>query len=178
LIQIAHVISAKTLIACAGFWLIITAAADIIAMVALALTPGVFASTIKEGFRLPTVLGNIASGVGVGALGIAVVVYRAKLYGFLVDDRESAPDSALCSRQTGPLLFQVLALYLIAVNLPSIPLALASVMSSDGEFMRKINVANLLMLGRFNPLITLLFSMILLFRARWVYQKLWPEQTS
>lgn len=169
-------VTVKTLIAGVGFYLIITGAADIVVMVALALTPGVFAATIQEGFRLPAVLGNIASGMGVGILGIAVVVYRAKLYGLLVDNRENMPDSTIESQQIGPVLFQVLGLYLIAVSLPSIPIAFASVWSSEEEFRRTINVANLLMLGKFNPLITLIFSMFLLFRARWIYQKLWPEQ--
>lgn len=162
----------KVIISLLGLYLIVQSVAEIISMLALAFTPGIFASSVAQGFQHPRVVFGLGESAGIIALGLGLIIWRSTICRMLnIEEARSDIDvNAL-----GPVLFQLLALYLIVSNLPGIIYMLWGLGTAEVDIARKAGFATMLYQGKLNSVIIVLAATAMLFGSRWLFRRLWPE---
>ena len=145
-------------------------------MVIFALIPGVFQGSISERFLMPAVLARIGAGFWELMLGLGLLYARDSIAGFIRVGEDSTTGSAPSLQKLGPVLIQLLALYLVITSSGELLYTLWGAGSADSGLMLKVLLSNMMIEGRFTPVVIMAFALILLFRSHWIFKKLNPEK--
>lgn len=164
----------RTIISCLGIYFFISGLSFVLSMVTFAFTPGVYAESVTERFLMPGVIVQIVVGVWKLLAGLWILLARDGIARFLRCDG-NLPNAADLSK-LGPVLFQLLALYLIISSSGEFLYALWGVGQANGSLSFRIHLSNMILEGRLASLLVMALSAVLLFKARWLFGKLNPNE--
>lgn len=165
----------RTVIAAIGLYLALFGVAEVLVMGIHLFIPGVFEGSIQARILSPIFLTKFSWGALRLVVGLLVLRWRDWFSRLLEPDREVAFDSLALHRKYGPVLFQLLALYLLIMSLGEIVYLAWGVASAGSGAELKINLATMIADDRVAPLVIAILSLILLFKAHWLFGKLNPD---
>ncbi len=166
----------RPIISCVGLYFIVTGLSLVLSMATFGVIPGVYAGTVTERFLMPGVIVQIVAGSWQLLAGFCVLLARDGIVRFLKCEGDSPNAAATDLTKWGPVLFQLLALYLFISSSGEFLFALWGAGMADSSLSLRIHLSNMVLEGRFASLLVMALSTALLFKARWVFRKLNPSE--
>lgn len=166
----------RTIISCLGLYFFVVGLSLVLSMVTFVIIPGVYAESVAERFLMPGVIVQIVAGSWQLLAGLWVLLARDGIVRFLICEGDSPNAAAADLAKWGPVLFQLLALYLFISSSGELLFALWGAGMADSSLGVRIHLSNMVLEGRFASLLVMALSTALLFKARWAFRKLNPSE--